>query len=66
MVAVHRSAAPAAFICFTRSHLESFVGVCRSGAAEFRTGPRASAATALLEALAIAARLHRLALAGAL
>jgi hypothetical protein len=66
MATVHFTAATPAFVCFTVPRHESFVGVVRAGADEYRTRPLATAAIALLEALAIGARLRHQAPRGAL
>jgi hypothetical protein len=65
MATVHSTAASSAFVCFTVPRRESFVGVVRAGADEYRTRPLASAAIALLEALRIGAQLRHQVLGGA-
>ena len=66
MATVHPIAGTTACVCFTIPRRESFIGVTRIGAAEYRTSPRPSAAAALLEALRIGARLRHQAPRGAL
>jgi hypothetical protein len=66
MATVHFTAATPAFACFTSPHRGAFVGVVRAGVNEYRTRPLATAAIALLEALAIGARLRHQAPRGAL